>query len=245
MQRFILLATAVSVAFPVRALADDPIRVLIITGGHDFEREAFFEIFKGEKDITYREVQHPNATRMFRPDKRASYDVIVLYDMWQTITEEDAEAALDLLREGKGVVALHHCIASYNDSPEYEQIIGGKYFLKETKEGDKTIPASTYKHDQTINVHIADPDHPITKGMKDFTIHDETYGSFRVREGVHRLLETDHPLSGTTIGWCHKYEASRIVYIQLGHDHLAYNNPNYHQLVQQAIRWAAGRLENE
>ena len=245
MWRFILLTIAVCVLFPLTVFAEDPIRVLIVTGGHDFEREPFFDIFKGEKDITYHEVQHPNATRMFHADKRSFYDVIVLYDMWQTIPEEDQDAALDLFRAGKGMVALHHCLASYSNYPEYEEIIGGKYFIQDTKEGNKTIPASTYNHDQTINVRICDPDHPITKGMKDFTIHDETYGGFHVLDGVHRLLETNHPLSGKTIGWCHKYEASRVVYIQLGHDHLAYNNPNYRQLVRQAIRWAAGRLGSE
>jgi hypothetical protein len=245
MKRQILLTLGFFTMFCSVVLAGGPIRVLIITGGHDFEREPFFEMFKGEKDITYREVQHPNATKMFRADERSSYDVIVLYDMWETIPDEDGEAALDLLNAGKGVVALHHCIASYSDYPDYERVIGGKFFIKETKEGDKTIPASTYQHDQKLNVHICDLDHPITKGMKDFIIQDEVYGGFRVLEGVHRLLETDHPLSGKTIGWCHTYGPSRIVYIQLGHDHLAYNNPNYRQLVRQAIRWAAGRLGGE
>ena len=244
-QRIFLFTTVFSLAIPGLASARDPIRVLIVTGGHDFEREPFFQVFQGQKDITYREVQHPNAAKMFYPDQRSSYDVLVLYDMYQDITPEDKAALVDLLKAGKGLVALHHSIASYADWPEYEKIIGGKYFLKDTKVGGKTIPHSTYKHDQTVRVHLCDPNHPITRGMKDFTIHDETYGGFRVLDGVHRLLETDHPLSEKTIGWCHRYGAARVVYIQLGHDHFAYDNPNYHRLVQQAIRWAAGRLGTE
>ncbi len=235
------IVTSIALCAAVSVSAAEPIRVLIVTGGHDFEREAFFAMFDSMKDVTYREVVHPNASQMFQPDKRSSYDVLVLYDMNQDIPEEDAEAGLEMLREGKGLVALHHCIASYNDKPEYERIIGGKYFLNETREGDKVIPQSTYDHDQTIDVHVCDPDHPVTKGMKDFTIHDETYKGFRVSDDVHPLLTTDHPKSGKTIAWCHKYWNSPVVYIQLGHDHQAYNNPNYRQFVYQAIQWAAGR----
>jgi type 1 glutamine amidotransferase len=31
------------------------------------------------------------------------------------------------------------------------------------------------------------------------------------------------------------------VYLQLGHDHWAYENPNYRELVARAIRWVARR----
>ena len=37
-------------------------------------------------------------------------------------------------------------------------------------------PASTYKHDVDFKVHVEDPNHPVTHGIKDFAIHDETYG---------------------------------------------------------------------
>ncbi|MFH1742683.1 MAG: ThuA domain-containing protein [bacterium] len=244
-QRFLAILGLMCLAAPGVIWAGDPIRVLVVTGGHDFEQEPFFEVFKGEKDITYKWMEYPEAATMFYPDKRSSYDVIVFYDLFQGLTEDDKAALLDLLKNGKGVVALHHCIASHSDWPEYEKIIAAKYFLKDTEEGGKTYPKSTYNHDQKMNVHVCDPEHPITKGIKDFTIQDETYGGFRVMDGVHRLLETDHPLSDKTIGWCHTYEKSKVVYIQLGHDHFAYDNPNYRRIVRQAIRWVDGKLGSE
>ncbi len=237
----VLTGVALCAVVSLSVFAADPIRVLIVTGGHDFEREAFFEMFDSMENVTYREVIHPNTFQMFQSNKRSSYDVIVLYDMNQDIPEQDAEAAMDMLQQGKGIVALHHCIASYNDRPEYEEIIGGKYFLKETREGGEVIPQSTYDHDQTVKVEVCDSDHPITKGIEDFTIYDETYKGFRVSDDVHPLLKTDHPKSSETIAWCHKYWNSRVAYIQLGHDHHAYENPNYRKLVHQAIEWAAGK----
>ncbi|HNU99585.1 MAG TPA: ThuA domain-containing protein [Verrucomicrobiota bacterium] len=43
------------------------------------------------------------------------------------------------------------------------------------------------------------------------------------------------------MAWAKTYEAARVVYIQLGHDHLAYENPSFRRLVANAIRWVAKR----
>jgi type 1 glutamine amidotransferase len=90
-------------------------------------------------------------------------------------------------------------------------------------------------------VRVANNQHPVTKGLTDFTIHDETYGLFEVSSQTHALLTTEEPTSSKTIAWAKTYEAARVVYIQLGHDHLAYENPNYRLLVANAIRWVAKR----
>jgi type 1 glutamine amidotransferase len=81
----------------------------------------------------------------------------------------------------------------------------------------------------------------VTRGVKDFNIHDETYKWFDVFKDCHPLLTTDEPESNKVIGWAKTYEQGRVVYIQLGHDHLAYENPAFQQLVRQAIRWTAKR----
>ena len=102
-------------------------------------------------------------------------------------------------------------------------------------------PRSAFKHDVDLKVHVADRRHPVTRGVKDFTIHDETYKWFDVSPDCHPLLTTDEPESNNVIGWAKTYERARVVYIQLGHDHLAYENPGFQRLLQQAIRWTAKR----
>lgn len=227
----------VATGFPSQDQAQEAkIRVLVVTGGHAFEREPFFTLFQGYPDIEYREVQHPKAHDLFKPEAARDYDVLVLYDMWQEIGEEAKANFVALLKQGKGVVALHHSLAGYQDWEEYARIIGGRFRLQ--KRGEK--PPSTFKHGVKFTVHIADPEHPVTRGLKDFEIVDETYGDFEVDPQVKPLLTTDEPSSGKVIGWCHTYGKSRIVYIQLGHDHTAYENPNYRRLVVQAIRWVKG-----
>lgn len=232
--------------FPSEKKTDNDVKklsVLIVTGGHGFEHEAFFAMFDSFDRIEYREVVHPQADEIYTDGTAAKYDVLVFYDMYQEITSEQKSAFLNLLKKGKGLVVLHHALASYQAWPEYEKIVGGKYFLKPHKENGHEVPGSTYKHGQDIPVHIVNPQHPVTKGMQDFHIHDEVYGGIYVAPNVDALLSTEHPLSGKIIAWAHQYENSRVVTIQLGHDHSAYENENYRKLVRRAILWVAGRHE--
>ena len=46
-----------------------------MTGGHDFEKEPLFQVFKDNPDITYTAVEHPNAQALFKadaPDKQVA-----------------------------------------------------------------------------------------------------------------------------------------------------------------------------
>jgi len=222
--------------------ADSPagkIRVVVVTGGHDFEREPFMKLFKDNGDITFEAVEHPNFHAWLKAENAQKYDVIVAYDMHQEITDEAKEDFLARLKEGKGLVVMHHAIASYQKWPEYAKIIGAKYYLEKTTVGGVEKLRSQYQHDVQIPIVIADPAHPVTKGLKDYVIHDETYKLFDVFEDTHPLLKTKEPLSNEVIAWCKTYGPARVVYMQSGHDHFAYENPNFQQLLKQAIRWTA------
>ncbi|MFA6244322.1 MAG: ThuA domain-containing protein [Candidatus Hydrogenedentales bacterium] len=225
-------------------LAEDaakPVRALIVTGGHDFDRAEFFAAFDTMKGITWKEVQHPAANDMYTKEASEQYDVVVLYDMVQTISEEQKQNLIRLLKEdGKGLVAVHHCLSSYQDWPEYTRIIGGKYYLADVVENGKVVrPGSTYDHDQKFRVQIVDPAHPITKGITDFEIEDETYKGFEVLEGVKPLLRVEHPKCGPIVGWTHDYGKAHVAYTLLGHDKKGYENEGFRGLVRNAILWAA------
>jgi type 1 glutamine amidotransferase len=216
-------------------------RVLLITGGHDFEREPFMKLFTDNPDITYKAAEHPNALELLEPESAKNFDVLVLYDMYQPITEQEKTNFLAWLKEGKGLVVVHHAIANYQKWPEYAKIIGAKYYLEKTVVDGVEKARSAYQHDVNFKVHVADPSHPVTKNVKDFEIHDETYKLFDVHESVHPLLTTDEPLSNKVIAWAKTYGPSRVVYLQSGHDHYAYENPNYQKILRQAISWTSGK----
>jgi len=240
------LAAAVLVLVWMCALtalgADAPkTRVLLVTGGHGFEKEPFFKMFKDNPDITFQAVEHPNAFASFTAEAAKQYDVIVTYDFNQRITDEAKANFLARLKDGKGLVVLHHAIATYPNWPEYWQVIGARYYLAATNVNGVAKARSAWKHGVDFKIHIADPKHPVTRGLKDFNIHDETYKWFDVFEDCHPLLTTDEPESNKVIGWAKRYAGTRVVLIQLGHDHFAYENPSYQQLVRQAIQWTAKR----
>jgi len=217
----------------------DKIRVLVVTGGHDFEHDPFLKLFSANSGITFRAVEHPNAHALLKPEPAKGWDVLVTYDMHQEITDDAKADFLARLRDGKGLVVLHHAIASYQQWPEYSKIIGARYYLEKMTVNGVEKARSTYQHGMHFTVHVVDPGHPVTRGVKDFEIHDETYNLFDVAQDVHPLLTTDEPESNKLIGWAKTYGPARVVYLQSGHDHFAYENPNYQQLLKQAIRWAA------
>jgi uncharacterized protein len=215
------------------------VRVLVVTGGHDFEKEPFFQVFKDNPDITYQAVAHPDFHPLLKAEAAKQYDVLVLYAMHQEITDEAKADFVARLKEGKGLVVLHHAIASYQQWPEYAKIIGARYYLAKTVVDGVEKARSAYKHGMHFKIQVADPEHPVTRGVKDYDIVDETYKWFDVAKECHPLLTTDEPESNKVIAWAKTYGAARVVYMQSGHDHVAYENPNFRQVLRQAIGWTA------
>ena len=224
---------------PLPSKPAEKIKVVVVTGGHAFEHEPFFSMFQGCDDIEYVEAQQKDQSEIFEDISNWDYDVIVLYNMSQTISPQRRDNFIELLNRGVGLVALHHTMCSFQQWDEYRKIIGGKYYLKATDQ----IAASTYKHDVDFKVHIADASHPITRGMSDFQINDETYKGCGFEKSNQVLLTTDEPTSDGTLGWARQYGKAKVCGIQLGHGPLAYANPNYRRLVANAIRWSAGKLK--
>jgi uncharacterized protein len=220
----------------------EKIRLLILSGSHRFETNQFFQMFKDNPDVTFEATAHPGALERLQPESAKHFDVLVLYDYWQKITEEEQANFIRFLKAGKGLLILHHAVADYQQWPEYEKILGGRYYLqqKTVVNGVEKL-RSRAKEGLVIPVHIADPNHPVTRGLKDFEIRDETYAGYDIAPESHVLLTTTHTNNAPYLAWVKTYEAARVIYLQLGHDHFAYEDPHYRRLVAQAIRWVARR----
>ncbi len=220
--------------------SNEKMLILIITGGHDFEEEAFLNMFQDFEGIEYQFAVQPLANNVYCSDSIDKYDALVFYDMVQDISESQKEAFITMLEKGKGLVFLHHSLVSYQDWPEFFSIMGGKYLLEPIeKDGQIVAPASDYHHDMEIPVKVVDKNHPITKGISDFVIHDETYGNTITISSIHPLMITHHPSNGKNIAWANSYKNSRIVYLQFGHDHFAFENTNFRKLLEQSIEWVS------
>jgi len=222
---------------------DTKVKAVVITAGHGFKEKPFFAIFDSFDDIEYAKSNQKDESEIFEDITGWNYDVIVFYNMTQKISDKRRGNFIKLLEKGTGVVALHHSIASFQNWPEYEKIIGAKYYLEATRENGEEHQAGTYKHDERMKVKVVNKSHPITKDMSDFVIKDETYKKCTFESDNKVLLTTDNPTSDGPLCWVRKYTNTRVCYIQPGHGPSAYNNKNYRKLVKRAIKWSAGKLD--
>src|SRR5512133_1424669 len=84
------------------------LKILIVTGGHDFDRVSFFQMFDSFKNLSYLEIVHPQARVQLGTIDLASFDGVVFYDMPKTITDEEKNSYYRLLKAGKGLLFMHH-----------------------------------------------------------------------------------------------------------------------------------------
>jgi len=218
------------------------LKVVVVTGGHDFEREPFFKVLDSIEEITYTEAIQKDHSELFEDISNWDYDVIVFYSMTQDISEKRRQNFLRLLDRGVGIVAMHHVMGAFQEWPQFRKIIGTQYCLADTTIDGVQCKAGSYQHDIDMPISVVDKQHPITEGMSDFVIHDEGYKNCWFDRGNHVLLTADHPASDKTVCWVRKYGKSNVCTIQLGHDSKAYENRNYRRLVRRAILWTADRL---
>lgn len=215
------------------------IKVAVITGGHNFDRPTFFEMFDAIEGIHWVEVVQPRALQRMIDKSIYDFDVLVFYDMYQPIHRKEKQAFLKLLRKGMPMLFLHHALVSYQKWDAFREILGGKYYNKGMVARRPEQDYSNFLHDTDIKVEILQNNHPVTNGLKDFTVFDEVYGNTEVLPGVVPLLGTDHPKSTSVIGWENRYRKSSIIYLQPGHGTSIFSDRNYRTLLHQAIRYLA------
>ena len=233
MKRILLVLFFLIPGFLINA---QPIKIMLVTGGHAFDTVQFFEMFDALEGVEYEHFQQPKANAKLAKDLVKDFDVLVFYDMWKTISENEKAAWLKLTEQGKPFLFLHHSIASYQNWPEFEKLLGGKYF-----EIGKNVPEellSTYDHDVWVYSKV-ETYTAVTKGFRELRFFDEVYGNVRVSDNVIPLLKTRHPKSMEVIAWENRYNASKIVYIQPGHDKRTFLEADYRKLLLQAIKYLA------
>jgi uncharacterized protein len=215
--------------------ANGKIKVLVLTGGHEFKAEPFFKMFKDNPEITYTAATQGKTAEAYDREDLFSYDVVVLYDSPSNLTDGQAAKFLALFDRGIGVVVLHHAYLSYPMWSEFERIAGGKYVYLEAQMTNG-VTSSTYKGDVDIPVTVVAKKHPVTAGLQDFILRDELYRNMHMRGNVTPLLKTGDEL----LAWTRVEKKSRVVGIIVGHG--CYEDPNFLKLLSQSIRWTAKRL---
>ena len=229
------------------------VKVAVITGNHPYDSQGFEQLFRSiqSADCYIQHMDNFAATadsiglskdNPFHPaNARKEYDVLVFFSFFGGEPTDDGlkwyqgkpKAALEeVLGTGQGLFLLHHAVLQYGKWPVWDEIVG----MQKRTEGFK------YVMDEKIHVEIANPNHPITKGLKPFDVIEEAYQMPDAGEGSDILLTTKDPNSMKTLAWTRQYKKSRVFCMELGHDKLAWELPPFRTLVERGIRWCANRI---
>lgn len=226
--------------------ASQKIHVAVVTGGHPYNHEEFMKLFEGYPDVSFEHRPQATGGELFEQIDKQNwpYDVVVLYNFNQKITPQQQENLVWLLDKGMGLVILHHANDAYPDWPTYHDISGVESHFGKWQQNGVEMAPSGFTGGIHFKVHIADPNHPITRGMSDYDAVDETYCRRTFSPDNHLLLSTDEATSDKPLCWARNFHGkARVVYLQSGHDQQMYQNPTYRELVVRALRWTAGRLD--
>ncbi len=211
-----------------KAVAAKKLRLLVVAGGHGYKVPQFRAIFKNYPDIECTFVEEKQGGEAFEDISKWPYDAVLLYNYMKKPTDKQFANFLALTDRGVGLVILHHAIYGYRPRPEFRKIVGVTSWLS----GEHSFV--------TMKMHVEDPKHPLTRGLADFSVHDETYIGAKLDPGDHVLLTTDEPKNSKAVAWVHTYRKSPVCYFQLGHAESAYTNPGFIAFLGRAIHWAAG-----
>lgn len=211
------------------------IRTAIITGAHHFDVINFHRLFRTLPNIDPY-IQHIEDFAAAPVEIRDSYDVLIFFIHVPDHTTSNVFLETEKLHamvehlgtNPQGIIVLHHGILAYPDWSYWNELVGIQ---------DRSL--ASYSHDEHIPVTITDPNHPITAGLENWTLFDETYNmqDASPENGNHILLTTDHPQSMKTLAWTRQYNQSRVFCLQSGHNDTAWSDANFRQLLQQGIDW--------
>jgi uncharacterized protein len=206
----------------------------VITGQHAFDVPGFYALFRAMPGIDF----YPQALEDWAADfggMRDRYDVLLFYNYHQTLDApgghtwgRDARRTVERLGETpQGIIILHHGIGAFQGWDVWSELCG--------------LPDRTFEYfkEQRVRVHVADPWHPVTRGLGDWEIVDETYTLPAVGGDATVLLTTDHPRCTPTLAWTRQHRAARVLCYQSGHDRRVYEDANFRTVLERGIRWVA------
>ena len=232
-----------SIAQEMNLAKADSLKLLVVTGGPSLRAQidlvptSFYSLFSDFDNLTWDHATHDEAG--FQSESFDSYDVVLMYNRSDSISDRSKQKLKKHLESGKGLIVLHHALGSYNNWEWWwKEVVGGKYQMVENTKFKK----SAFKPSETIDV-ITKKNHPITREIGDFKLYDETYINLWLSDDIEVIYQTDNPTSDGPLVWISPYKKSRVVAIQPGHAKSAHQDMNYKKLIYQAIQWVNNKEE--
>jgi putative heme-binding domain-containing protein len=263
MKPFLALAMlSVSLVFSSRAAQaqdDKPVRALLVIGGccHDYKAQQKI-ITEGvsaranvEWTISYdpdKGTQHKNPV-YDNPDWAKDFDVVVHDECTAGVTDVPfiRDRVLKPHRDGLPAVVLHCGMHSYRsdgfpDATAWFEFTG----LRSTGHGPQ----------QPIAVRYVDKEHPITKGLADWTtINEELYNNLQLLDTAHALARGKQTVKhkngqettdDAAVAWTNLYNGkTRVFATTLGHNNDTVADARHLDLVTRGLLWVVDKLDEQ
>ncbi|MDO4587497.1 MAG: ThuA domain-containing protein [Planctomycetia bacterium] len=241
-----LMFFVLTFSFSVLGQDVNPIRILLVVGGHSYDQENLHKMLAEMPNATFHEISIPDQQDILKPGLSEKFDVVVFHDQsFFELTEDQKTNLTNLWTEGMPTVMLHHALISHNDFPLFREVYGTAYLVKELEIDGQQYEASSYLHPTDVHFIIENKNHPITKDLDDFSINDEVFNHLYFNPGINVLIKTDHPESSEPIVWTWHYKKSPVFAIVPGHDGNAFNNEHYRTIFYRGVQWLINESQKE
>ncbi|MDC3416052.1 ThuA domain-containing protein [Aquibacillus salsiterrae] len=213
-------------------------KALIFQGGwQGHEPAEVAHILSGVLEEEGFDVKITDTLKTLEEDDLTKYDLIVPNWTQGTIEKEALQALMTAIEQGTGLAGLHGGMGdSFRFETDYQFMVGGQWVAHPGNDGI------------TYNVHILDADHPLTEGMKDFTVTSEQYymhvdpavkvhatTRFPVASGPYEANgEVDMPVI-----WTKMWGEGKVYYCSLGHVAEIVRMPEVIELMRNGMKWAS------
>ncbi len=159
---------------------------------------------------------------------RAQDLIVPTWTMGQ-LTGEQEKGLCDAVAAGVGLAGWHGTMCdSFRNNTNYQWMTGGQWVAHP---GD-IRPA--------YDIHIVNHEHPITRGMHDFTMRNSEQYYLHV-DPSNEVLATTTFANGVVMPavWTRPWGQGRVAYASFGHTDKDFDIPEAREIMQRALLWAS------
>ncbi|MGI8424139.1 MAG: ThuA domain-containing protein [Chloroflexota bacterium] len=161
--------------------------------------------------------------QLFMPWLMPQWDVAT--ESHSRVVQAEAEAVAQFVHSGGGLFAFHGATVVRQRAPyaAYVDVLGTRF---------KSHP----KYHE-FSVRVRQPDHPVTRGLRDFRTSDELYLHEPLASDADVLLDAEWEGERHPMVYTRKVGKGAIYYLALGHDRVTWEHPAFRHLVVEGTRW--------
>lgn len=155
------------------------------------------------------------------------FDAVILYTCGGKLTAGQEAGLVKYVHGGGGLVAVHSANSISDDNKDYIGLLGSQF--------DTHPPRQSH-----IDVKIADPSHPATTRLSDFSLTEELYVLKNLAPDIRVLATTTYRSATTPVMYCRDAGKGRVFYTSLGHSTEQWRVSSFQRSLLHGLDWAAG-----